>query len=197
MFKMLKEWFEYREWPTGETAEWYTKILDCIDRIENGETLIENKRAETRLILYVVKFINTFLGNEVLSDITDKWKLQEILDLMVALIRNMSRLTYREMLDTFPVRIPYEEGEKHFDGNDIYFDEGYSHFYSPSLDSLCLIVLCGCGIYFDEETEGTTDFDAEIGDGIMKYMANNLDHTLHLFYYIFLGVASSRYYAKS
>jgi len=193
MHEILEKWLDYDEDPTGEIANWYAKIITCIKLINEGETLIDGKRAEAILIWYSVNFINE-MGDE-LAEENHKPTLQKSINLIFMVISRLSTLTYREILDLFPARIPYENGEKYFDGKDIYFDDSCSDFTSPSLDSLCLISLCFCGIYFGEEEYGTTDFDAKIGDGIMKYMANSHNPVLGLFYCTFLCACSLLYNA--
>lgn len=184
MIKVLKKWFEWSYEPTAEAAEWYKKVHNCIEQIEAGETTIDGRQAEATLIWYTVNFINAL--DKMLENETRRPILEDHVNLIFVVIRRMSFLTYREIFDLFPVRTAFVDQERYFDGKDIYFDEDKSNLWSPSLDTLGIISLCGCGIHFGDETEGTTDFDSEIGDGIMKYVTNNYHPVLRKFYSTFL-----------
>ncbi|MCL1858744.1 MAG: hypothetical protein FWF92_05875 [Oscillospiraceae bacterium] len=190
MFKTLKEWFDFENEPIGENAKWYEKTLDCIQQIDAGETTIDDKRAEMMLIWFVVNFINT-QDNE--SEEENKYKLQDCINLYFMIFKRMSDLTYREIIDLFPVRIRCEDDIKYFGADDI-------PEFTDSEDSGCgyiceffgeigLVTLCSCGLHFGDETEGTTDFDSKIGDNIMEYAANCSNPDLGLFYNGFICAA--------
>ena len=91
----------------------------------------------------------------------------------------------------FPVLIQCENGEKkYFDGADISFDSNELCFRSPSLDVIGVLTLCECGIIFvADEADELTDIDAEIGDNIMDFAANNKNNTIRHLYWGFLDIA--------
>jgi len=188
MLQILNEWLDclddFSE-STGEQAVWYERILDYIEQIEDGAESIDGKRAEVAFIWCIVNFINA-IGDELVDN--NRWGLQKHINIFFMVFRHMSELTYWEILDIFPVRIA---GENFFDGKDIFFDEDISEFTSPSLDGLTLLILCRCGIYFGEETMGTTDFDSEIGDATMKFVSRNSHPVLSWFYATFLYIVES------
>jgi len=187
--KTLQEWFDYGDEPTGETEMWYEMILDCITQTEAGETIIGERPAGITLIWLTINFINSQF--EKIEYETHSHRLEKLISLYVMVIRHMSQLTYREILALFPVEIYSEDGSRYFDGSDIYFNEEYNDFDSPSLDSLCLLTLCSSGIHFGDETEGTTAFDAEIGDGIMQFIMNNRHPVLLKFYTLYVCTSYS------
>ena len=192
MFKTLKEWFwfDWENKPTGVNAEWYEKTIDGIQRIEAGETTIDGKRAETTLIWFVVNFINT---QDSESEEENRYKLQNCINFYFMVFKRMSELTYREIIDLFPVRIRYKDGVKYFGADDIPDfkepDETGFDFVNKSFGTIGLLTLCSCGLHFGDEGEGTTDFDSKIGDNTMKYAANCLNPELGLFYTGFICAA--------
>lgn len=200
--KTLREWHDFSDEPTGEVKEMYAEILNCIDQMDAGESIINGRQGESALIWATVNFINSL--DESLEDEYRKSPLEELICLSIMVIRHMSNLTYWEILSLFPVHlfIRNEDGsykvdaDNYFDGSDIYFDENDGDFNSPSLSSLNLLTLCGCRIHFGDETEGTTDFDAKVGDGIMEYIMNNRHPVLRRFYSTFTYATYSLNFCK-
>jgi len=195
MFKTIKEWFDWGDEPVNEIAEWHEKTLDCIQQIEAGEITIDGKRAEVTLIWCVVNFID-YLESE--FEKYSKYDLQNLISLIFMAFKRMSDLTYREIIELFPVRIRYERADtKYFNATDIPAfqapdDTGFDSIIK-SFGSIGIITLCRSGLHFGDETEGTTDFDSKIGDNIMKYAANFLNSELGLFYYCFICAAHNFY----
>ena len=183
MFKILRDRLDWINITTEEHDEWHSKLLECIDLIEAGETTINGKRAEAELVWSFVNFINAW---NMESEDESKYELQERINMIFMLTSRMSDLTYREVIELFPVRIRYEDGgEKYFGVNDIpNCTDDYGSFDSimESFGSIGLITLCGSGIHFGDETAGTTDFDSKIGDGLMRYVSNCHHPVLGLFY---------------
>ena len=187
--RTLQEWSCYTMKPTGKVKTAYAEVVNCIDQMDAGESVINGMPAESALIWATAKFIDS-LGKNLEKEHRQP-PLDEVISLSIMLIRHMSNLTYWEILSLFPVPLLNDDGSYkedasgYFDGSDIYFDENYGHFHSPSLNSINLIRLSFCGLHFNEE-DGPTDFDAKIGDGVMEYIMNNTHPILHSFYKTFI-----------
>ena len=199
MFKVLKGWLKHNNFPDGvyhgwgkpsnEAMKWYTNITDCIAHIDAGEKTIDGRRSEITLIWNLVNFLNS--TTEDLREESHKPTLQTHINLYFMLFRQMSFFTYREILELFSVLIQYKNGKKkYFDGKDIYFDTGESCFKSPSLDVDIALTLGDCGIFFIEKGDDDfINFDFEIGDNLMEFIANNKNNVAHYLYWGFLGIS--------
>ena len=198
MYKIVESWLSWHvdygniEFASDDAIEWHTKVSDCIKQIADGEEIIDDRKSEIALIWNLVNFLNSI--NDEMSAETHVNTLQAHMNLYTVLFRHMSFLTYREILELFPVLIHNEDGKKYFDGSDIYFNADESCFSSPSLDEdvIGLLTLCGCGIHLvDEDIDILTDFNAIIGDNIMEFVANNMNKIIRLLYFGFLDVTAS------
>lgn len=196
--KVLRGVFEDYEALTDEAAEWRKKATNCLNRVRAGETTIDGKRAEVALAWCAVNYING-IGGEFFDG--GKWaceteELKRNMNLLFMLIQRMGTFTYRELLDLFPVLIRYDDGsEWSFGVNDIPYDRtSVASNGSRRLGNIGILTLCGCGIHFQDETEGTTDFDSKIGEGIMDFITENPNPVLRKFYSQFLYSGYSMYY---
>jgi len=111
MRKVLSEWFDhndfpkgvysYRETPPSEVMEWYAKVSDCLNQIDSGETMMDNRKSKITVIWNLVNFLNII--SDELSHENHEYTIQTHIKLYFMLFREMSFLTYREILILFPL----------------------------------------------------------------------------------------------
>jgi len=158
-----------------------------MEQIEDGITEIDGRRAEATFIWNAVNFV-TAMYDDLLDG--NLWQLKNSVNALISIIQRMSTLTYREILEMFPVQIRYKDGEKFFGGKDL-------ETICQSLKRIDIINLYECGIYIYTEEDETaeypdeigdaTDFDTEIGENIMLFISSCFNDVLGSFYSTFVG----------